>query len=206
MSYKSEYNKQRKRILSFLERNERKGFYFDYVLPNTPKRITQGSVNRLKKMTSKELWKKASYVTNQGEKLSVEEGKALIKKSKREHEDYLKSLETPRLYNVNKNQEFYSDIIISGFRSHIAQFNERAHEILSNWLNRLLATNDKEDVAKMLDDGAEAGNILTYQIVYSTDKLTEYIGNMMEYLPEAGTMYKEGIMEALEEDEWNEVE
>ena len=53
----------------------------------------------------------------------------------------------------------------------------------------------------MLNDGAEAGLIVTYQIVYSQDKLTQYMSEMLNYLPEAGPLFKAEIMDALEEEE-----
>lgn len=53
----------------------------------------------------------------------------------------------------------------------------------------------------MLNDGAEAGLIVTYQIVYSQDKLTQYMSEMLDYLPEAGELFKAEMMDAMEEEE-----
>ena len=78
---------------------------------------------------------------------------------------------------------------------------ERASEMLLSWLDRLLSTHDKHDVAVMLNEGAENGNIVNYQIVYSRDKLIEYMSNMLDYLPDEGELFKEQFMEAMEYDE-----
>lgn len=81
------------------------------------------------------------------------------------------------------------------------QFNEHASNLLLSWLDRILATNDAHDVATMLNYGAEAGLIVTYQIVYSQDKLTQYMFEMLNYLPEAGPLFKAEMMDAMEQEE-----
>ncbi len=58
-----EYRKERKRVQSFIKRAEKRGYVFEnFTLPQKPKKITQASVNRLKKLTPKELYKKAQYI------------------------------------------------------------------------------------------------------------------------------------------------
>ena len=58
-----EYYKQRKRIQNFISRAKKRGYVFEEnILPNVPKKITQASVNRLKNLTAKELYKKGWYV------------------------------------------------------------------------------------------------------------------------------------------------
>lgn len=103
--------------------------------------------------------------------------------------------------NISEDASFFDRVVISGFRQHVSQFNERASNLLLSWLDRILATNDEHDVAIMLNEGAEAGNIVTYQIVYSVDKLHEYMSNMLDYLPEVGPLFKAEMMDAMEMEE-----
>jgi hypothetical protein len=103
--------------------------------------------------------------------------------------------------NVSEDVSFFDAVVITGFKSHVRQFNEYASNLLLSWLDRILATNDVHDVATMLNDGAEAGLIVTYQIVYSQDKLTQYMSEMLDYLPEAGELFKAEMMDAMEEEE-----
>ena len=57
-----EYRKEKQRINRFIKRAQARGFMFDEsVLPPTPKRITKASVQKLKKLTAKELYKRATY-------------------------------------------------------------------------------------------------------------------------------------------------
>ena len=52
----------------------RRGYVVDAVLPEEPKKITEASVRRIKKISSN-LYKKSYYVTEEGEVISGEEGR-----------------------------------------------------------------------------------------------------------------------------------
>lgn len=211
------YSKQVKRIRQFISRAEKRGYQFsDNVLPQRPKRVTQASVKKLAKITPEKLYKKAVYggLATTGEIVPAIEGLKLerslrAKKSAQTRKYRLahpkqQPTNTPGFEppeNISKDTTFFDAVVISGFRSHVRQFNERASNLLLSWLDRILSTNDVHDVASMLNDGAEAGLIITYQIVYSQDKLTQYMSEMLNYLPEAGSLFKAEIMDALEEEE-----
>ena len=173
-------------------------------------------MKKLAKITPEKLYKKAVYggLATMGEIVPAIEGLKLerslrAKKSAQTRKYRLahpkqQPTNTPGFEppeNISKDTTFFDAVVISGFRSHVRQFNERASNLLLSWLDRILSTNDVHDVASMLNDGAEAGLIITYQIVYSQDKLTQYMSEMLNYLPEAGPLFKAEIMDALEEEE-----
>lgn len=62
----------------------------------------------------------------------------------------------------------------------------------------MISENGKHSVAKMLNDGAEAGNILTWDIAYKVDQAVTYISNMLDYLPDQGVLYKEETLDRVE--------
>jgi len=208
-----EYATQRKRISQFIRRAERRGYQFpENALPNKPKKITKASVERLRKITAESLYKKARGVDIEtGEILTGEQARKLERKvagqkaaqSRKQKKIQVSTSEhffvPPE--NVADDLSFYDSTIISNYRAYVHQFNEYASTLLLSWLDRLLATNDVHDVAIMLQKGAENGEMLTYQIVYAQDKLVNYISNMLDYLPEAGTLFKEEMMEAMELEE-----
>ena len=72
---KREYKKQRSRIQRFLSSARKRGYLFeDNVLPSIPKKITEGSIRRLKKLTPKTLYEKANYlaeINEEGEPVFV---------------------------------------------------------------------------------------------------------------------------------------
>lgn len=56
------YRQQVRRIKQFIRRAEKRGYQFsENVLPQQPKRITKQSVERLRKLTPEQLYKKAEY-------------------------------------------------------------------------------------------------------------------------------------------------
>ena len=131
---RKEYNKQRKRIQSFLSRARKQGYIFDdNVLPQIPKKITKASVSRLEKLTPKELYKKAVYVSREtGEielpeehkkrirreaKIKEKETKARKKKQSQKKQDYPKP-DVPkqkRKNRTNKDTVFYTRAVIGTY-------------------------------------------------------------------------------------------
>lgn len=212
-----DYSKQVKRIKQFIRRAEKRGYQFDEdVIPQRPKRITQASVRKLAKLTPEKLYQKAEYggVASYGEVVTGVKGARLERslRAKKSAETRKYRLAEPRQEptntqgfvppeNISEDTSFFDAVVISGFKSHVRQFNEHASNLLLSWLDRILATNDTHDVATMLNDGAEAGLLVTYQIVYSQDKLTQYMSEMLDYLPEAGELFKAEMMDAMEEEE-----
>lgn len=211
------YAKQVKRIKQFIRRAEKRGYLFpENVLPQQPKRVTQASIRKLAQLTPEKLYQKAVYggEASGGEIIKGTEGVKLERKVRAQKaaqtrkyrlaEPTQEPTNTPGFVppeNISEDTSFFDAVVITGFRQHVRQFNERASNLLLSWLDRILATNDEHDVAIMLNEGAEAGNIVTYQIVYSVDKLHEYMSNMLDYLPEAGPLFKAEMMDAMEMEE-----
>lgn len=211
------YSKQVKRIKQFMRRAEKRGYQFsENVLPQKPKRVTQASVRKLAKLTPEKLYQKATYggLASYGEIVPGTEGVKLERslRAKKSAETRKYRLAEPKQEptntkgfippeNISEDESFFDAVVITGFKAHVRQFNEHASNLLLSWLDRILATNDVHDVATMLNDGAEAGLIINYQIVYSQDKLTQYMSEMLDYLPEAGELFKAEMMDAMEEEE-----
>lgn len=187
---KTQYTRQRNRIMSYIRYLRKKGLGVDVYFPTElvlRKSGVKGSelsalTRELKQYTAKVLKQIATPIPDPKQPSSNTPGFVPPK-------------------NISEDTSFFDRVVISGFKQHVRQFNERASNLLLSWLDRILATNDEHDVAIMLNDGAEAGNIVTYQIVYSVDKLYEYMSNMLDYLPEAGPLFKEEMMDAMEMEE-----
>ena len=67
----------RKAVSAFFRKRRsmaRRGYVIDAVLPKEPKKITEASVRRIKKISAN-LYKKSYYVTEEGEVISGEEGR-----------------------------------------------------------------------------------------------------------------------------------
>lgn len=92
VSLKADYQKELKRLQRFIKNAEKKGFSFPInSIPNTPKRITKASVNRLKQITPYALYKKSTYIIPEtGEVIAgiTAAPKSAQKPSKKEIESY----------------------------------------------------------------------------------------------------------------------
>ena len=210
-----EYDKQVKRIKQFVSRAEKRGFIFpDNVIPNKPKRITKASVRKLSKITPKELYKKAEYggEASEGEIVPAKEGlelerKARAKKSAqtRKRKKEQKSQQSTNEqgfkapYNPTYENTFYTRIVISQWYATLDKCrNGEAYNLLRVWLGNIIRFNGIENTAEMLTRGAEAGHLLTWEVVYKMDKATLYIGYMVDYLPDQDIHYKDEILDLVE--------
>ena len=196
-----EYAKQIKRIKQTISRAEKRGYIFeDNIIPKKPKRITKQAIKKLRDIKPNDLYKKARAVDYEtGEILTGLEARKLERKaSAKKAAETRKKQRKPETQPKEPYYPTFTDIVISNYRAHIRRFNEHASSLLENWLNKIISTNGADDTAKMLNDGAEAGYIVTYQIVYKQEALLQYMSAMLNYLPEAGTMFKEEMMDAIE--------
>ncbi len=187
---KTQYTRQRNRVTAYIRRLRKTGLVVDMYFP-TEHELRKSGVK------GSELTK----LTRELKKLKPKELKSMATPATidRRYPHNTPGFEAPE--NISEDATFFDAVVISGFRNHARQFNERASNLLLSWLDKILASNDVHDVATMMNDGAEAGLIVTYQIVYSQDKLTQYMSEMLNYLPEAGPLFKAEIMDALEEEE-----
>lgn len=217
------YEKERRRVQQFIYRARKRGYSFpEDIIPQKPKRITQASVRRLQKLKPETLYKKATYggEATYGEIVSGTEGRkaekeatkakaqASRKRKKTARKEGVKKEKidneisfTPPAPKVNVYSSAFSEAVIANYKAHIAQFNPHAQSLLNSWLNRIISAHGVDDTAQMLEDAANAGLLLNYQIVYDDKKLAQYMADMMDYLPEAGELFKEEMAEAMEEEE-----
>lgn len=210
-----EYNKQRKRIQQAIKRAEKRGYILEKdILPPIPKKITTQSVKRLSKIDTNKIYENSVKLdTETGE---ITPGKEARKQERSEAAKKAAKTRKEVRYNPVKQEveqdeiptytSFPSeaDIVIQNFKADVvSRFPEVAGPILSDWLNILLSLYDKEDVAQMLQDSADAGVTIDYSVSYNEEALLSRIADMMDYLPGASTGMKSEIMDALEfEEDW----
>lgn len=199
--FTAEYKKNRRRIQSAIRSLKKRGYEVsENILPSIPKRITAGSVRRLQKITMETLYKKSSAIDYEtGEILSGKKAREL-EKQKRKEERLLRK----RFSEPEPEIPAYADLVISGFKySVVDKFPNSAGPIILNWLNGLLSRYDKEDVADMLQKGAEDGLFIDHKVAYNNTKLLAMISRFMDFLEGASTGSKQEIMDMLEyEEDW----
>ena len=101
------YAKERNRIKSFMRRASKRGYQFpEDILPSIPKRKTEASIRKLKKLTKDVLYEKAIYggSASYGEVISGKEGRKL------EREARAKRASETRKANKEAEQRFWTSI------------------------------------------------------------------------------------------------
>ena len=106
--------------------------------------------------------------------------------------------EQPIPERINTDTSFYAHAIISNYRLQLKQYPAMCEPMLGSWLDSMIAEHGEEDVAIMLQEGANDGNVVSFEIAYSTEKMTGYIAEMLNYLPEMTDWYKSEVMEQFE--------
>ena len=206
-----DYKKQVKRLKQAIRRAKKRGYVIpDNIIPQQPKRVTRKAVERLKSITTNDIYSKS-------EKIDFDTGELIpgeVARKAERSEAAKKAARTRRekRYNAEKGEsEYYepqyetfpSAAVISNFRAEASRFPEVAQPIINQWLNRLLNDYSKEDVAEMLEQAASQGLGIDYSIAYREDLLLDRLSEIMDLLPGASTGNKMDIMEALEyEEDW----
>lgn len=219
------YDKQVKRIKQFISRAEKRGYVFEEnVLPQKPKRITKASVRKLAKITPKELYKKAVYggEATGGEIVAAKEGlklerslrskKSAESRKKKRDQQYHKqevhnkpeqeSTNTPGFeppFKQNDDYSFYTRVVITQWYETLGTFsNGEAYNLLRAWMGSIIRENGLDDVAVMISEASADGYLLTWDVVYKSDYAVQYLANLINYLPEAGVLYKEEMLDRIE--------
>lgn len=207
-----QYRKERRRIQNAMNRLEKQGYVLpEDLLPSMPKKVTQASINRLKKITSEAIYKKSKKLDFETGEITpgiVARDKARSQRAKEaaRRRSFKQEYVSPQVYTEPPQYTTFpsgADIIISNFRSDvIGRFPESAGPILNRWLDGLLAQQDKEDVANMLETAAANGVVIDYKVAYNTEALMGAIADFMDYL-ETTSGFKQDLMDTLEfEEDW----
>ena len=218
--YLKEALKQEKRIKSFLRRATKRGYMFpENVMPKRPDVINKAYVDKLKELTPPSMYKEAHWVDpTTGEYVGAYEGRKTERRRayqkgverrryRQRRQDTYAPPETPTGYESTLSTEdtFYADAVILNFKSILSKFNSKGAGVLSSWLDSLLFKFDKNDVATMLERGAQAGLIVTYDVIYAETLLRQYMADMVQYLsglePEDADFFGQQFYDALEEDD-----
>lgn len=207
-----QYRKERRRIQNVMNRLEKQGYVLpEDLLPSMPKKVTQASINRLKKITSESIYKKSKKLDFETGEITpgiVARDKARSQRAKEaaRRMAFKQEYVSPQVYTEPPQYTTFpsgADIIINNFRSDvIGRFPESAGPILNRWLDGLLAQQDKEDVANMLETAAANGVIIDYKVAYNTEALMGAIADFMDYL-DTTSGFKQDLMDTLEfEEDW----
>ena len=186
------YRKQRRRIQNLISSYRRKGYDVQFEIPAIPKRITEASIRRLRNITPKTVQAKTFGIdVETGEQISYYRGqqqrRAMARRIKKTFS--VSPMPVPSMSNV----------IINSFRDQISQYPPSAFLLVSRWLDAQIATNGAEEVAKMLQKGADEDLWLTPKEAYKDENIKMMINGMMDFIG-FDALEKREFMESIDDE------
>lgn len=184
------YAKERNRLKSSVRRAEKRGYSFpDTLIPSIPKRKTEASIRRLKKLTKDVLYSKATYggEASFGEIVSGKEGLNLERKLRAK-----KASET-RKANKEAEQRFWTstdgtkvpvtDVPALAYAQAVNDLVDKLKEIIST-MDVYYYTSVTGKRVRRKPEVAEIANRALNEILSALDEVLEEVGNtIMKTLP-----------------------
>ena len=184
------FRKEQKRLLRAIQREYRKtGVELDRdLIPQMPNRVTKKALQDIKNIKPRDLRKESQFV-------DYETGEILDYSQAKDKWQNEQQIAVPYTLNVD-------DAIIANFMGSLSKYNIDFQNKMRTWLNGLIneypngREAGKSAVAQMLHEGAENGVVVTYRIAYSDEMLSEFMADMLDYLP-SDVRTKADIMEEM---------
>lgn len=213
---KQAYRKERQRIQRQINRMTKRGYDVPELLPKIPKKITEASVRRLKKLTTEKLYKESRFIDFEtGEILTSEEGQKLEKtrrrKPKRKEQPSPQTPPTPLPGPISAGDEYviFDRQILTVFTMEMTEIfgrNEKLFNYITRWYNHALEKYGAEEMAEALEQAKAQGMFPGWEAVSDSEILVgklEAITNLMAINTES----REELFEELEQlEDWTEGE
>ena len=212
---KQAYRKERQRIQRQINRMTKRGYDVPELLPKIPKKITEASVRRLKKLTTEKLYKESRFIDFEtGEILTSEEGQKLEKVRRRRPKPKVQA-PTPTAPSPTPvappepDYVIFDKQILTVFTMEMTEIfgrNEKLFNYITRWYNMSLEKYGVEEMAEALEKAKSEGMFPGWEAVSDSEILVgklEAITNLMAINSES----REELFEELEQlEDWTEGE
>lgn len=202
MARKNKSNQQKE-----FKRQLRKGFVFGKKQVNS---IIKKQTNDFNKKVNKVSDKQLKSMSKNTIPLVPKSVTPEVPKSTRNQSAYRDYLDNQARDGFIMPMETVAQTIVNEFRRSLMPYAglmsghaSPQYDLFNEWINKLIEEYGIYDVARMLEDGINAGILVTRDVMYSDDSFNNYITQMMDYLPDAGVLTKEAIGEYLEGLDYN---
>lgn len=168
---KAEYRRLRKNILANIRRYKSQGAHVPVKVPDIPKKITEGSIRRLQKLTPEYIKERSTIIDPRTTEVITVKQKQI-----RQRKGYYKSTRTDVI-------EGWVYTVLNNYDKIIRQYPKNAYKVLRPWLDGLLSQYGERKIATMLQDADANGIVIDYKIAYDDELLADYQHRLIEYLP-----------------------
>lgn len=208
-----EYRRERKRIQQQINRMTKRGYDVPELLPKIPKKITEASVRRLKKLTAEKLYKESRFIDIEtGEILTSKEGQALERSRRKKSKQKVQVLPPIPVTPSEPDYGMYvmfDEQILTVFTMEMTEIfgrNEKLFNYITRWYNMSLEKYGAEEMAEALEQAKEEGMFPGWEAVSDSEILVgklAAITNLMAINSES----REELFEELEQlEDWTEGE
>lgn len=190
-----EYERIRKNLLRQKKKLEKEGFTFEKEpVPPKPKKITAASVRKIK--AAKESLSEKATIKYNGERLTARQYRNVKRwesakkgaETRKRRRDQNKPPKPP--IPPEEPKDTFADVVINNYLADLEKWKRANKEKVrknagrvEDWIQNLLDNNDKEAVARMIEEGAQNGLILTFEILYNDDYTDMYMTEMIRFFP-----------------------
>lgn len=204
-----QYKKERSRILGYVSRKRREGFNTEeFVMPAIPKKISEGSIRKLQKITPGKIREKIYYISPYtGEYVhgtSLQSLKRVRAQDSIYHNydsDIISYIDASNQYDGDNFNDIISAGVISGFLREVRNLNNQtAFDFISGFIDSWIFRDGESTVSDALLESANKGIYLTVDEGDSEDTAKrKSINFLTEILMLSGEYSKEGAGLAIED-------
>lgn len=204
------YRRERQRIQRQINRMTNRAYVVPDLLPKIPKKITEASVRRLKKITTEKLYKESRFIDIEtGEILTSKEGQALERSRRKKPKQKVQAPPPAPVAPPEPDYVIFDKQILTVFTMEMTEIfgrNEKLFNYITRWYNRALEKYGAEEMAEALEQAKDEGMFPGWEAVSDSEILVgklEAITNLMAINAES----REELFEELEQlEDWTEGE
>lgn len=203
-----EYRRERQRIQRQINRMTKRGYDVPELLPKIPKKITEASVRRLKKLTTEKLYKESRFIDIEtGEILTSKEGRALERSRSKKSKQKVQAPPPTPVAPPEPDYVMFDKQILTVFTMEMTEIfgrNEKLFNYITRWYNMSLEKYGAKEMAEALEEAKSEGLFPGWEAVSDSEILVgklEEITNLMAINSES----REELFEELEQlEDWTE--
>ena len=201
-----EYRRERQRIQRQINRMTNRAYDVPDLLPKIPKKITEASVRRLKKITTEKLYKESRFIDIEtGEILTSKEGQELERSRRKKPKQKVQAPPPTPIAPPEPDYVMFDKQILTVFTMDMTEIfgrNERLFNYITRWYNMSLEKYGAEEMAEALEKAKSEGLFPGWEAVSDSEILVgklEAITNLMAINSES----REELFEELEQlEDW----
>lgn len=202
------YRKERRRIQRQINRMTNRAYDVPELLPKIPKKITEASVRRLKKITTEKLYKESRFVDIEtGEILTSKEGQALERSRRKKPKQKVQAPSPTPIAPLESDYAMFDKNVLIVFTMEMTEIfgrNEKLFNYITRWYNMSLEKYGVEEMAEVLEEAKSKGMFPGWECVSDTELLVGKLSAITDLMA-INSESREELFEELEQlEDWTE--